>query len=149
MGILFKVLGSKFGPWVLLGLVIALGFSHVWMYGSGKTNGVNQERAVHATAIAKTVERVRREHEEDLKQRGWQDEREAKESNELRQALGQRLAELSNMEPKVLIKTRVVRDESGCDCNVSSLGPHFWLQFRAAGGQRGEADPAAPDSVSR
>lgn len=138
-------------PYVVLAGCIALIGSHIWAYGAGKGNGVDQERASQATAVAIAVAEARRTHEAQLRERGWQDAREAEASREARAGLQQRLAELASRPPKTLIKTIEVTNAAGCTCPVPTLGDDFWRMYRAAGGQRGAADPvpaaAVPDRM--
>lgn len=147
MSWLIKFAASKFAPWIFLGVAIALAFAFAWTYGAGKTNGVNQERAAQSTAIAAAVAKTKRETEEDLKRRGWQDAKEAEEAKAANAALHDELAELAALPAKTLIKYVTVPNEQGCNCAVSSLGHDFWVRYRSAGGQRLEADPAAADAV--
>lgn len=137
----------KFAPWLLLGAVLALGFSHTLMYAKGKTSGVEQERALQATAITKAVGAAKRAHETELKQRGWQDTREAEDARALNTALHSELAELAALPPKTLIQTRVVTHETGCTYPEPSLSRDFWLRYNAAGRQHLEADSPAADAV--
>lgn len=145
------LLGLVRSPWAVLAFVVCAIGSMAWAYGSGKSNGVAQERAAQAEAMAIAIEQSRVAHEAQLRERGWQDSIEAAASRATRVALQERLAELAAMPSKVLIKTKVVRDENGCDCPVPSLGDDFWLHYRAARGQRGAADPvpaaAVPDRM--
>lgn len=147
MSLLLRLAGLLRSPWALFGFIVCTIGIVVWSYGTGKRHGVDQERAAQSKAVALAVERAHVAHEAKLRQRGWQDATEAAASRNVRAALRQQLAELAALPPKVLIKTKVVRDESGCDCAVPTLGDDFWLRFKSAGSQRDTADPTPTDAV--
>lgn len=146
MGFLLRLLGSAAGPWILLVYFAAQIGAGVWTYRSGVNNGANAVKVAQAELVAKAVESARRAHEQDLKQRGWQDEREARTQREMSAGLQTRIADLMNTPPKVLIQTKVVPSESG-NCAEPSLGNAFWLRYRAAGGGGSEADHGAAPAV--
>ena len=127
----------------VVGVVLTL----KWLEHKGYERGVEDEKQRQLAAMTKVFGDMRKRHEEELRIRGWQDEEEAKADRLARNDLQLRLDKLMTMPPKVLIQTKVVKDESGCSCPVVSLGDEFWMPYRAAGARGGTADPAATDSV--
>jgi hypothetical protein len=147
MGILLRLLGSSFGPWILLVVAVTLVGTHGWAHHAGTVGERNASAARELKAITAAVALESRRHKAELAARDEQNAREWKESADIRSGLEQRLAELAALPPRTLIKTVQVPNEQGCNCDVTSLGPSFWLRFRAAGTDRGAADPQAPDSL--
>jgi hypothetical protein len=133
---------------VLLVIASAAIAGSVLAYGHRKYEaGVSAERTRQLKSLTQAIGDMRKRHEQELKTRGWQDEEQVKAARSERIDLQLRIEELMNLPPKVLIQTKQVTNETGCNCPVVSLGDEFWLRYRAAGVRGAEADPATADSV--
>lgn len=147
MGFVLRLLGSTAGPWMLLGLVVALGGTHLYAYSSGKSNGTAQERAAQLQVQLKAADMVRKAHEIELAARDAQNALDQAVAQAARTDLQNRLAELALLPPKTLIKRVEVKDESGCTVTVPTLGPDFWVRFNAAASGDPEASPPTTGRV--
>lgn len=143
--LLAKVFTSRI-TWIVLA-VVAVVFTLQWLEHAGYERGVREERARQAKAELAVVHTMRKEHEQELRERGWLDATSAATAKATQEDLNNRLAELVSLPPKTLLKTVVIKDESGCSHPNSTLGDAFWLRYRAAGDNGGTADPGAASGV--